>query len=169
MEKTTNHITNSFKGLESGPLRSRLAYAYYLVMGLFFLAAAIFTLYNVLTVWLKYYGLDEARQFRSGLFLAYVLLNLMTSWGFLLCRKWLVPVLGSSMLVLAAPYIYRGMADGFGMDKSLSALLVSVALFASVLLTRRLLAGELWKKPAVISFALILLLTIFITKTNLIY
>ena len=163
------NITNSFKGLETGSIGSRLVYAYYLVLGLFFSVITLFTAYNVFAVWFKYYGLDEAHAFRSSLFLAYIFLNLIMVYGFFLCRKWLLPVLGINFLMLLVIYLYKVFQFGFTMDRQFVSLLVAGLIFSSVLLTRKFLNGILWRKFVIVVFFFVLLLTFFITKSNLIY
>lgn len=162
-------ITNSFKGLETGSMWSRLVYVYYLIVGLFFLAMALFTSYNVLVVWFKYYGLEEARTFRYGLFLAYILLNAITAYGFFFCKKWLIPILGSNVLVLLIPYVYQLIYHSFMINRALVSLCIACFIFASVVLTRSFLDGVLWRKFVISIFVFVLLLTLFITKTNLVY
>lgn len=163
------HITNSFKGLETGSIGARLVYAYYLIVGLFFLVIALFTSYSVFVVWFKYYGLDEAHIFRSALFLSYIFLNIVTAYGFLFCRKWLLPILGSNVLVLLVPYVYQVFQNGFSMNRTFVSVLIAGIIFLSVFITRKFLFGVLWKKFVIFAFVFILLLTLFITKTNLVY
>jgi hypothetical protein len=161
--------TSSIKGLEIGSIASRLVYAYYLVIGLFFLAIALFTTYNVFIVWFKYYGLDEARMFRSALFLCYMFLNFAMAYGFLFCRKWLLPLLGSNALILGMMYVYENFSTGFETDRQFISFIIAAVIFLSVLVTKKKLTGVTWRKAIVCSFIFVMLLSLFITKSSLVY
>lgn len=172
-----NKITNSIRGLETGKIRNRLVYAYYLIIGLFFFVIGLFTAFNVFSVWFRYGGLDEARAFRSALFLCYIFLNFMIAYGFIFCRKWLVAVFGFNFLALLVTYIMSldfSRVAIFGAseltsNRQFASILISGFIFLTIYLSRRHLQGIFWRKLVVLSFAFVLLLSLFITKTNLVY
>jgi hypothetical protein len=146
-------------------------------MGLFFFVIGLFTAFNVFSVWFRYGGLEEARGFRSALFLCYIFLNFMIAYGFIFCRKWLVPVFGFNFLALLVTFVASldfERVTIFGIneitsDRGFASILIAGIIFFTIYISRKHLQGVLWRKFIVFSFLLILLLSLFITKTNLVY
>lgn len=169
-----NKITNSIKGLDVGPIRDRLIYVYYMVIGLFFFVIGTYTAFNIFTVWFKYGALGEVNSFRFALFFCYVYLNLMISYGFIFCRKWLLPVFGFNFIVLLVTYLIRLdfariSTQGFEPSRQFIGLLITGFIFLTILFTKRHLQGVLWRKIVIFSFAFVLLLSLFIINSNLVY
>lgn len=162
-----NQIQNSLQGLESGGIGKRLLYLFYILLGVLFFIIGLLTLYNVLAVYtLK---VNDQGIFRSSLFLCYVFLSFVTAYGFLFCRKWLLPILATQAFLMIAVYALTSfqIIEGYAHDKIPGAILFSIlALF--LYFTRGHLYGALYKKVPVISFVIILLVSFFITNFNLI-
>ncbi len=162
-----NQIQNSLQGLESGGIGKRLLYLCYILLGVLFFVIGLLTLYNVLAVYtLK---VNDQGVFRSSLFLCYVFLSLVTAYGFLFCRKWLLSILATQAFLMIVVYALTSLRiiEGYAHDKIPGAILFSI-LTLFLYFTRKYLYGALYKKVPVISFVVILLVSFFITNFNLI-
>ncbi len=162
-----NQTQNSLQGIESGGVAKRLIYFAYILLGALFFIIGLLTLYNVLAVYtLK---VNDQGVFRSSLFLCYVFLSLVTAYGFLFCRKWLLSALTTQAVLMIVAYALTllQLIEGYAPNKIPGAVFFSVlAIF--LYFTRGYLYGPLYKKIPIVSFVIILLVSFFITSFNLI-
>lgn len=161
------HVTNSLQGLESGKISQRLAYAFFLLVGLLFLISAVITAFGMASVLM----MDAANEsgYRYLLFVCYMALNLLMSYGFIFCRAWLIPILGVQGISMIGLYLYQTVMVPSDAPRSIFGMVAFIVLFLIAYKNRRLLHGIRFRKTIVIIFMVLTLMTYFLVHSSLLY
>lgn len=170
--KKVDKVENAIEGLEKGSISSRLVYLSYLILGILFLLAASFTLYGLIMV-IKNNGIFfDLGSYRAPLFILYILMNIMVSYGFIYCRSWVVTLVASNVALLGIVYVLDIVVSKLSTVTSgevsvPGALILSGLLLIYIYLTRHFIVGEFYRKKVVLPYLFILLISFSISYFNL--
>ncbi|MFT5849935.1 MAG: hypothetical protein ACI9H6_000763 [Patiriisocius sp.] len=161
-----NTTTNSFTLMRTAEnTRDRLIYGIYFVVGLFFGFAGIFTLLKSATILANIANLP---LIVLPVVFLYIYVQLLLSYGFLYCRKWILPVvaihIGYTVATIGLILPYFGLQHL--MYSSAVAAIPFLFILAFVTHTRDRCTGKLVSYVAIISYSIALALLIAINTVT---
>lgn len=156
-----NSSINVIWKIDENSGKKRLPYVLMLLLGIFFWVASISTFYDLYQqMSFQDWSVDVySRSFLLSCF--YIILNFIAGYGFLFCRKWIITVFLFNAFLMGVISILFYFSKGIILQAALTASLISLVVSGITLSLKRYLVSTKRNFSVVISYVLILLVTVY--------
>lgn len=145
----------------------RLIYAVYAMLGIIFFGIGLYTALGVL---MRSLNAGTVLEFRTAIFLCYVLINSIIGYGFMFYRKWLLTAFASTLALIGFSALFFFISGAFSRATSLRmSILIITSILLFLFLTKSRLSGKYLELTVIIPFVLALLFSFLLTNFGVLH
>lgn len=145
----------------------RFIYGVYAMLGIIFYGIGLYTALGVL---MRSLSAGTIFEFRTAIFLCYVLINGIIGYGFIFYRKWLLTAFASALALIGFSALSFFISGALSRAASLrTSMLIITSILLVLFLTKSRLSGKYLELAAVIPFVLALLFSFLLTNFGMLH